>query len=348
MKLRSSFVLAFLFLLLAIGPVPGQAATSNPRLAKLIAGARQEGVVNFAGPASLTPAGAQALIEGLNKKYGLDLKINFSPSRSYTGLVSKIIAEARTGQRPSYDVVLVTDAHIVSLHSRHLLASYDWAATFPHIPSQSVMLNNEALMPDAIFAMPAYNTNLVRPQDVPKSWEDLLNPKWKGKILVSTGMQVWARLTQRWGEKNTEEYMKRLAALKPVIVRYPGIQTRLESGEYPLAANQLSPFIVSAERKKAPIAYASQIKPVVVLLDVMTEVKNVRHPNAAKLLMAFTLTSEGQEIWWKYGKRSSPFVKGTPSWKFAQGRDLLFGNPDFLMKKEEVLIRRYGNILGLR
>ena len=113
-------------------------------------------------------------------------------------------------------------------------------------------------------------------------------------------------------------------------------------------ANQLSPLLASSEEKKAPVAYALEVKPVVVQLDVVTQVKNVRHPNAAKLFMAFSLTPEGQEVWWKYGKRTSPFLKGTPAWKFAQGKELLIGDKDFLLKKEQELVEQYGKIIGLR
>lgn len=327
---------------------PAAPAVADERLAKLIEGARQEKVVDFAGPASLTPAGAEALMDSLNRKYGLNLKINYSPLTSYTRLVAKIISEAQAGQAPTFDVVLVTDAHIGGLRKRNLLEGFDWAGTFAHIPSQSIMLENLALMVDAIFSLPAYNTNLVKPQDVPKKWEDVLDPKWKGKIVVSTGMQVWVRLAQRWGEEKTEEFIRRLAALKPLIGRYPEIHPRLEMGEYAIAANQLSPFITGAEAKKAPVAFALEVKPIVVLLDVMAQVRNVRHPNAARLFMAFSLTPEGQGIWWKYGKRTSPFVKGTPAWKFVQGKELLFGDMDFMLTMEEELIERYGKIIGLR
>lgn len=348
MKLKAGLVLVFLSLITASSYLPGHAATAGSPLSRLIEGARQEKEVDFAGPASLTPAGAQALMDALNKKYGLNLKMNFTALTSYTRLMAQIIAEAQSAQTPTFDVVLVTDAHIASLYGRKLLQSFDWAGTFPHIPSQSILLENHALMIDAIFAMPAYNTRLVQPQDVPKTWEDILDPKWQGKVLAATGMQIWARLTQRWGEQKTEDFMRRLAAQKPVIGGYPQIEPRLESGEYALIANQLSPLIAGSEEKKAPVAYALEVKPIVVLLDVMTQVKNVRHPNAAALLMAFSLTPEGQEIWWKYGKRTSPFVKDTPAWKFVQGKELLFGDMDFLQRREEELSERYGKIIGLR
>ena len=348
MKLKAGLVLIFLSFILATTHRPGQAATPASNLTRLIEGARQEGVVNFAGPPSLTPTGAQALVDALNKKYALNLKINFAPQNSYNRLISQIIAEAQAGQTPTYDVILVVDTLIGNLYSRSLLESFDWAASFPHIFPQSIMLDNQALITDAIFALPAYNTNLVRPQDVPKTWEDILDPKWNGKILVPTGMQVWALLAQQWGEEKMEGFMRRLAALKPVLASYPETETRLESGEYALVANQLSPLLATSEEKKAPVAYALEVKPVVVQLDVVTQVKNVRHPNAAKLLIAFSLTPEGQEVWWKYGKRTSPFVKDTPAWKFAQGKELLIGNKEFLLKREQELVEQYGKIIGLR
>ena len=348
--LVATVALALLYLAL---PQASFAATQtqSDKSSRLIAAAKEEGTIDFAGPSALTPKGAQALIAGLNKKYNVNLKLNYVPSTNYPAIAAQVITEIQAGQPPTYDVVYMTEFNLAKLYSRGFLGSFDWTGTFSHIARDSVFFDNQGILTATIFALPAYNTRLVSPQQAPKQWEDLLDPKWKGKIIVPKYVQVWVSLAQTWGEKRTIDFVARLKTQEPLFALYPEMDTRLASGEYPLAANQLTFRVDVAKQRGMSIEYADQVKPVPVLLDMMGIPKNARHPNAAKLLAAFSLTPEGQEIWFQFSQRSSLFAPGTPAWKFARGKELLFRDMKALVEKPETIEKlesKLAEVLGIR
>jgi hypothetical protein len=95
---------------------------------QLIAGAKKEGAIEFYGPSTLGPEGAQALGAAFNKKYGLNIKLNYSPSGNMTRDTAKIVGMAASGQPPEWDIMVVTDAHHGSLFLRKLHHTFDYAA----------------------------------------------------------------------------------------------------------------------------------------------------------------------------------------------------------------------------
>jgi len=342
--------LSALALVLATGSPSAQTERADP-LSRLIEAARQEGVIEFEGPVSLTPAGAQALIAALNKKYNLNLKLNYVPSTNYPVVAAQIITEIQAGQPPTYDVVYLTEFYLAKLYSRGFLIPFDWTRTFSHITKDSVYFETGGILIGTIFALPAYNTKLVPPQDVPKRWEDLLDPKWKGKMLAPNNVDSWITLSQIWGEEKTVAFLQRLKAQEPVYGRYPEMNNRLPAGEYLLAATQLTFFVDMAKQRGVPIDYADQVKPAPVLFDMMGIPKGARHANAAKLFVAFSLSPEGQEIWHRFAQRSSLFIPGTPAWKFSQGKELLFRDMKALVQNPESfeqLETKFARLLGLR
>ena len=348
--LVATVALALLYLAL---PQASFAATQtqSDKSSRLIAAAKEEGTIDFAGPSALTPKGAQALIAGLNKKYNVNLKLNYVPSTNYPAIAAQVITEIQAGQPPTYDVVYMTEFNLAKLYSRGFLGSFDWTGTFSHIARDSVFFDNQGILTATIFALPAYNTRLVSPQQAPKQWEDLLNPRWKGKIVAPKFVQVWASLAQSWGEKRMIDFLNRLKTQEPLYVKYSELRTRLESGEYPLAANHLSSMVDGARQRGIPVDYADQVKPIPVLLDMMGIPKNARHPSAAKLFVAFSVTPEGQEIWFQFAQRSSLFTQGTPAWRFSRGKDLLLRDMKALVKNPEVLEqleKKFADVLGIR
>ena len=92
----------------------------------LIAGAKKEGVIDFYGPSTLGPEGAQAIVSAFNKKYGLNIKVNFTPSGNMTRDTAKVIGLSASGQPPEWDIMLVTDAHHGSLWLRKLHNPFDY------------------------------------------------------------------------------------------------------------------------------------------------------------------------------------------------------------------------------
>ncbi|HET9295937.1 MAG TPA: hypothetical protein VFP18_03540, partial [Candidatus Binatia bacterium] len=94
----------------------------------LIAGAKKEGVIDFYGPSTLGPEGAQAIVAAFNKKHGLNIKVNFTPSGNMTRDTAKIVGLSASGQPPEWDIMVVTDAHHGSLWLRKLHKPFDYAS----------------------------------------------------------------------------------------------------------------------------------------------------------------------------------------------------------------------------
>src|SRR5262245_62267941 len=116
-----------LFLLLALSLLADFRVTFAAPLDDLVAAARKEGVIELLAPSTTGDKGAQALGSAFNKKYGLNIKINYTPSNNMTGDVAKVVMGAASRATPEWDLMLVTDAHHATLWSRKLHQPYDYA-----------------------------------------------------------------------------------------------------------------------------------------------------------------------------------------------------------------------------
>ena len=111
-------------LCIVAGRLDAAAATS---VEDLIAAAKKEGTLELLAPSTLGPQGAQALGAAFNKKYGLNIKLQYSPSNNMVGDVSKVVTQAAAGATPEWDLMVVTDAHHATLWLRKLHHPFDYA-----------------------------------------------------------------------------------------------------------------------------------------------------------------------------------------------------------------------------
>ena len=164
----------------------------------LIAAAKKEGTLDFYGPSTLKADGAQAFSQAFNNKYGTNIKVKFIPSGSMTRDVGKVATQAATGAPPEWDVMVATDAHHASLWLRKLHKPFDYRS----LGVDEKLIDHESSSISFVhqYIVPVYNNSMVSPQDAPKSWEDLLQPRWKGKLGVTTATHHFGRLAVGpWG-----------------------------------------------------------------------------------------------------------------------------------------------------
>src|SRR3990167_4315843 len=140
---------------LTFNSLGGWAHAGSSKLDELIAGAKKEGVIEFYGPSTLGPEGAQALIAGFNKRHGLNVKLNYSPSGNMTRDTAKVIGLSASGVAPEWDIMVVTDAHHGSLWLRKLHKSFDY--TQLGVAKERIEYDNGAVSVANQFALPAYN-----------------------------------------------------------------------------------------------------------------------------------------------------------------------------------------------
>ena len=312
----------------------------------LVANARKEGTIDFNAPSTVSPAGVQKLTEAFNKKYGLNIALNYHPTSGMTGDVAKLVGRVAAGVPPEWDLMVLHDAGHATLWLRKLHRPFDYRSL--GVDPKVIHYDNGTVAFANQFALPAYNKKALSPQDVPRSWEDLLDGRWKGgKLGMSTATHHLARLATAWGEKKTTEYVKAIAKQQPFLGRLGDTYTRLQLGEILIAITLTDDFIHRAKVTGAPLAYAEGVEPVISPAYNSGVLKGALHPSVAHLFTVFLTSPEGQEIWEKYTGMSSAFVPGTPAYRYAQGKKVLYMTQD-QAEMVDRLAREYGETLGFK
>lgn len=330
-------------LLLSV-PAPGSGLVSAAAIDDLVAAAKKEGTLDVYAPSGLTPLGAQVLAEALNKKYDVGIRINYTPGHNFTGDVGKMIGFAAAGMAPEWDVMVVHDAGHATLWRRKLHKPFEYKKL--GVNPEMVHYDNGSITFANQFALPAYNKKVLPAKDVPKSWEDLVDPKWKGgKLGVSNAVHHVARLATVWGETKATEFAKALARQQPFLGTLPALSTRLEMGEIQIAFTLLDSFIHRAKVAGAPIVFAEGIEPVISPALHAGVLKGALHPNAGHLFTAFLSTPMAQEIWERYEGQSSALIPGTRAYKYAQGKKVLYMTQHQAEMMDRLTLE-YGKILG--
>jgi iron(III) transport system substrate-binding protein len=138
---------------------------------------------------------------------------------------------------------------------------------------------------------------MIAEKDRPRDWPDLLDSKWKGKFGIDEEEFEWyGTLIDYWGRERAGKYMKALAAQQPTLRRGHNLLAQLlAAGEFPVAI--VFPFeIEQLKRRGAPVEWSNSSDPIVTSINVVAHSVKAPHPNAAKVLINYILSEEGQTI----------------------------------------------------
>lgn len=149
----------------------------------------------------------------------------------------------------------------------------------------------------------AYNTDLVRRDELPKSYRDLLDPKWKGKLGIEAKDQDWFASVADvvgggvGGEEEGVEFFRQLAATNGVSVRvgHTLLNNMVISGEVPLALTLYNYMPEQAKKKGAPIDWFT-LEPAIARSNAVGVARNAPHPAAARLFYDYLLGEEAQRL----------------------------------------------------
>jgi ABC-type Fe3+ transport system substrate-binding protein len=264
---------------------------------KLIEGARREGqVVIYA--ALIQNQAMRPLADGFSRKYPF-VKITTWRADS-EDIVQKAAAEVRANNVVA-DVIEGTGAGEEAVAANIAQPFYAPAeAAFPELYRDP---NNLWAPTRLSYYSIAYNTRLVPPEKVPKSYADLLDPQWKGRIAwrigSSTGTPLFiTNLRLAWGEEKARAYLDKLKDQKIVNFGAGSARTlvdRVIAGEYAIALNIFAHHPLISKAKGAPVN-SRLMDPVPSTAATMSIVKGLHHPYAALLLADYILSKEGQGI----------------------------------------------------
>lgn len=270
------------------------AADADPTL---VAAAQKEGQVTWYSTLIVNQI-VRPMVEAFEQKYP-GVKVQYSRATSSdTALKIRNEARARRVQADLFDgsntVFLLEDANLVAEYQPKAAAS--WPAQLRDPKGHWTALN-------LFYWTSAYNTNQVKAEDAPKTYQDLLDPKWKGKIawtydLTPGGPPGFVHnILATFGDEKGMEFLKKFAAQEPVTI--PAAQRvvldKVISGEYPLAVMILNYHATISAAQGAPVKWI-KMEPLLESMSLVSIVKDAPHPNAARLLVEFMLSDEGQRV----------------------------------------------------
>jgi iron(III) transport system substrate-binding protein len=197
--------------------------------------------------------------------------------------------------------------------------------------------------------VPAYNTNLVSPKEAPKSWEDLLLPKWKGKLGLYIDPRNWQVMSQPegWGKEKVLAYITRLAQNKPQLIRSnTQNMALLLAGEFPIAVNVFLYRVLQLKDKKAPVEWA-RVNPVIISGSTFIKSKKGPHPNAALVWLDWIFSPDGVKSVDELTFKGSPFPGSSTSQSEAiKGLRYVVRDGDYYGKTQD-FGRQLQKILGV-
>ncbi|HEY7165956.1 MAG TPA: extracellular solute-binding protein [Candidatus Binatia bacterium] len=260
---------------------------------QLIAGAKKEG--SLVVYASATAQQLQMYFAAFNKRYPF-IKTEFFRTGKQK-LVSKILLEEQ-GKQHIADVLHTSVIETNIVKKRGGLSRY--------VPNESRGFPAQYKDPDGFWTsayasgtLLGYNPRQLARADIPKKYEDLLNPRWKNAIGIDSNKIEWfAMLLKLKGRA----FMEKLAAQKPQV--QPGnvlILQLLAAGEFPIAAGVYEYSVEDMKQKGAPVDWIG-LEPVIAYTVAVSLPSRPPHPNSARLFTEWLLSKEGQEVINQYGR----------------------------------------------
>ena len=274
----------------------------TPRLSQaqitpdLVEAAKKEGEVMFYG--AITVNSSKAIGDAFEKKYGIKLQHWRGDA---TELINRALAEARAG-KPAFDVTLGNEVVMTTLDQKKLFAVFDPPAAKGY-PKQ-FLDPDKRMTPWRVLPYGLnYNHQMLKAEEAPKTWEDLLAPKWKGKFgMANPGIHVttlqfvinldkllgakWLNVVEGWAKQEPRLGRSLADTIQP-----------LTSGEVPVAIG----YIKDKFQYPGPIEYVRMNK-YLASLSFAAINRQAPHPNAARLFTDFFLGAESQRIFGGFGE----------------------------------------------
>ena len=283
-----------LLLLALLGLVAGQARAASPAL---VEAANKEGEVVWYTTLIVGQA-VRPLVAAFEAAYPR-VKVRFVPGPPVE-TATRLLNEARSGgvRADLFD----GGSTFFPLDGAGLVDTFrpegaaNWPDTFRDKDGRWVATNLYLLTP-------AVNTELVKPADIPKTFEDLLDPRWTGKMAwpdtpsASGPPGFIGNVLLSMGQERGMDYLRRLA--KQRIANVPAVQRMVLdqciAGQYPLVLSIYNNHAQISIEQGAPVKWLP-MEPMILTFGTTGLLKNAPHPNAGKLLIEFLVSPDGQRV----------------------------------------------------
>jgi iron(III) transport system substrate-binding protein len=242
---------------------------------------------------SLHEQNLPVIVAAFEKKHGV--KVN-TWRASADKVLQRTVTEARAG-RYDVDAVFVGSGELEALHREKLLARIE-STSYQNLAAQAMPAHHEWAPAYLTVWIQEYNTNAMRKDALPKSWDELRAPRWKGKLGIEAGNDDWfGKMVTVMGEQKGLELFHAIVAANGVSVRkgHSLLGNLVVSGEVPLALTMHSNVAESAKRAGAPVAWIA-LEPVIARANGIGVLAKAPHPRAARLFYEYLISEEGQQL----------------------------------------------------
>lgn len=257
---------------------------------RLLAGAKKEGKLTLY--TSLNTKDSGPITEAFEKKYGIEPLLWRSSSEK---VVQRAVTEARAG-RHVCDVIETNGPEMEAIYREKLLTEF-YSPHFKELTPAAFPKHRNYVADRFNFFTIGYNTNLIKPEDVPNSYEDLLSPRFAGKIGLEAGDTDWfAAVVKYMGEEKGLAFFRKLAATNPQMrTGHTLLAELVSSGEIPITATIYNHNIEKLAVKGAPVKWKA-LTPTFGRPNAIGVSAQAPHPHAGLLFADFMLSLEGQTL----------------------------------------------------
>ncbi|TMH91357.1 MAG: extracellular solute-binding protein [Betaproteobacteria bacterium] len=283
----------------AVGAAQGQSRADEAvalydgpdREQRLIAGAHREGVLTFY--TSLHEQNLPLFLAAFERKYGIKVKTWRSGADK---VLQRVVTEAGAG-RSEADAVHVGSGELEAMHREQLLQQVK-SPYHRNLLAAAMPAHREWAPTYLTVWVQAYNTNAVKKADLPGSWRDLADPRWKGKLAIEAGDDDWfAKMMEAMGEPKALALFRDIVAANGISVRkgHSLLGNLVVSGEVPFALGMHYNVSEFARKQGAPVGWVA-LEPVVARANGVAVARRAPHPYAALLFYDFLIGDEGQRL----------------------------------------------------
>ncbi|MEU6854667.1 extracellular solute-binding protein [Actinacidiphila alni] len=274
---------------------PYASLTGAQRTQKLLADAKSEG-----GVLDLYTSNTdiQDLVDGFKKAYP-GVKVNAFRANSET-VLQRVLQEDQAG-KPQNDVVDTNDSELRSMDKQHVLTPYDGPAKAGLRPSATTFGGWTAERFNAFVV--GWNTDVIPQGQPPRTFADLADLKWKGKLSLEVGdwdwyasMHTYLTDNQHMSAADVDALFKKIVANSKVTKGHTVQGELLSAGQFGVALSVYSHTIDKAAKKGAPVAWRPTVQPVILRPNGVGLMAHARHPAAALLWTDWVLSAGQQTI----------------------------------------------------
>jgi iron(III) transport system substrate-binding protein len=260
------------------------------RSERLQQGAKQEGELTLY--TSMPNSDSGTLIAAFEKRFGVKVKIWRASSDV---ILQRVVSESKVN-RIEADIIMMDATGLEPLRVENVLQEIK-SPGIADLLAQAVPAHRQWLPFYLNGFVQAYNTDLVKKESLPRSWQDLLKPEWKGKLGIEAKDSDWfAEVVLSLGEAEGLKLFREIVAKNGISVRsgHTVLTNLVASGEVPFGLTPYDYSVTQLKANGAPIDWFL-IPPAIARAGGIGVPKTAKHPSAAVLLLDFAI-GDGQAL----------------------------------------------------